>query len=259
MENLIGGINYNIFNEEIVIEELLANSLEFKSYYESRRKLIKRTIYWALDSSLETGIEATARRHETGEQIILLRRVPAPLTDAFIIAHELEHLVMDYEGFAGVKSRLPNDKTETLALTLNGMIHDTVVNSRLESFGFDFKTIYEQLAKHGRESFKKLREPGPDKIEKLQWIFQTVSFMLAHNIAYKTWPDKRWIKTMKKSRYPGLTKYVRELTQFILVRGFDTPEKQRKLLNKIIDKYHLEELLVLHNFDNSVYNDSTAS
>lgn len=254
MENLIGGINYNIFSEETVIGELLANSGEFKSYYESRRNNIKRTVYWALDSSLDTGIEAIARRHETGEQIILLRRIPAQVTDAFIIAHELEHLVMDYEGFFSIKSKVGYE-AETLALVFNGMIQDPIINSRLELFGFDLRKNYDQLSERAQEAFKNLREPSPDRIMRLEWTFQNVAFMLAYNVAYQTWPDKRWIKTMKKSRYPELTKDVRELTQYILERGFDTPEKQRKLLSKIIDKYLLGELLALHNFNESVYSD----
>ncbi len=211
MEKLIGGISYNVFSEEIVIGELLASSSEFKSYYESRQKNTKKPVYWALDSSLEPGIEATARRYETGEQVILLKRIPAPVTDAFIIAHELEHLVMDSEGFAGVRSKQGTYETDTLALILNGMVQDSIINSRLGLFGFDFKEVYNKLAKGGQEAFKNLKEPHPDNILRLEWIFQTVAFMLAHNVAYKTWPDKRWIKTVKNSRFPELVKDVRDV------------------------------------------------
>jgi len=256
LEKIIGGISYNVFSEEIVIGELLTDSTQFKSYYESRRKNIKKPVHWALDSSPEPISEASARRHLTGEQIILLRRIPPLLTDAFIVAHELEHLAMDYEGFVNTRSIVSNQDIDELASAFNAMIQHPIVNSRLELFGFDFKKIYEDVSQKSQATFRNLREPSPDRIMKLQWIFMNVDFMLAHNVAYQTWPDKRWVRTMKKSRYPEIGKDVRELTQYILDRGLDTPQKQEKLANKIMAKYHLEDLLVIHKFDSSAYNDS---
>jgi hypothetical protein len=90
----------NEFPEDSVIEELLSSSVEFRRFYDTERKKVTRPIRWIQDVSLPEGIDYRFTRLPTGEQIIRLRRVPALIQDACKIAHEIEHFLLDTEGFS---------------------------------------------------------------------------------------------------------------------------------------------------------------
>ncbi|MBM2832718.1 MAG: hypothetical protein HW414_1770 [Dehalococcoidia bacterium] len=245
MKATIGGDSYELVDEGCVIRELMTPSQEFRAFYDSERRKIETPVRWALDSGLPKGVDYMARRYDNGEQLILLRKIPELPDEAFPIAHELQHLLMDREGFISMCAVRPREETyEAMAVAVNGMTQDPVANARLRVFGFDLKKAYEGLASSGRKDFGALNVADPDRIMWLQWVFQTVEFMLEYQVAFGTWPDKRWVKTIKRSRYPDLITDVGELTGFMLRAGLETPGKQRAVVHNIIAKYALGDMLL---------------
>jgi hypothetical protein len=63
------------------------------------------------------------------EQIIILKRIPAILEDAMHVAHELEHFVLEAEGFPNTGA---TTRFQAISSALNSMVHDPLVNQRLQ-------------------------------------------------------------------------------------------------------------------------------
>jgi len=133
-------IPWPTFPEDFVISELLKSSPEFSAFYSAERRKITKPLNWVRDLSLPVGIDYRSTRLSNGTQVIRLRRVPAILENAMKIAHELQHLVLDYEGFVNTGAMV---QYETVSSSLNSMIHDPLVNSRLKVYGFDLRQDYE--------------------------------------------------------------------------------------------------------------------
>lgn len=144
-------IPWPTFPEDIVIGELLRSSKEFLTFYQRERGKIAGTVIWAQDLSLPKGIDYRSTRLPTGAQVIRLRRVPASLEDTMKIAHELQHLVLDTEGFP-LTGAPP--EFETVSSTLNSMVHDPLVDQRLKAYGFDLWHDYQSEL---METFRQLK------------------------------------------------------------------------------------------------------
>ena len=231
------------FSEELVIGELLESSKEFRAFYQAERERVVKPVYWAQDSSLPEGIDYRRTVLPTGEQVIRLRRLPAILEDAMKIAHELQHCVLDDEGFPTTGA---TPQFENISAALNSMVHDPLVNMRLQTYGFDLWDDYE---KEVNEDFRQLRaflNPPSNHLGRMHWIFNYVGKMLdwelvcnqadKSNSEFQLWFD---------ARYPDIAEEAQKLLALARDIGYDTPEKQTALFKEIIRRYDLGRYVLL--------------
>ncbi len=235
----MGEDHYTVYDEKEVLDELLKSSDCFKLYYGSKRMNIRKRIYWAFDLSIPYGINAAITRYETGERVIRLRRIPAELEDAFTVAHELEHLVLDEEGFITTFSK--EEKYETLSFTLNDILLDPLVNDRLEAYGFDLKGNFNKQWDEALKQVKGLQRHQQDNMIYTQWVFQLAEMMLEYEVAYKSEPEGLFTGNIFELRYKRLVKDAKRLTGFIKEKGFKTPAKQREIVLQLLCKYNLKK------------------
>jgi len=236
-------LSWPTFPEEFVIGELLQTASEFQRFYREERKKIVGRIYWAQDSTLPKGIDYRNTRIEAGEQIIqviLLRRVPASLEDAFKIAHELEHLVLDTEGFPS--TGVFNPCYESLSSALNSMVADLIVDQRLQKYGFDLRADYEAEAAESLRQLERVPRPPAGRLDRTHWIFNYVAKVLywelldtrEEHCGFQAWFD---------GKFPDTASRAKKLLARVKRVGYDTPEKQKRLFQEIIRRYKLERIL----------------
>jgi hypothetical protein len=229
--------------EDFVIGELLRSSKEFLAFYRAERGKIVKPVHWAQDLSLPPGVDYRCTKLQTGAQVIRLRRVPAILADAMKIAHELQHLILDSEGFpcTGAKAQF-----ETMSSALNSMVHDPLVDSRLQTYSFDLWDDYETELK---ETFRQLRAnptSPSDHLGRMHWIFNYVGKVLYWELtSSKADKDNNKFQLWFDARYPDVAKEALKLLALVRNIGYDTPEKQTALFEEIIRKYNLDGVVFL--------------
>ncbi len=234
-------IPWPTFPEDFVVGELLKSSKEFADFYKSERNKITAPVYWAKDLSLPVGIDYRCTILPKGTQVIRLRRVPAVFADAMKVAHELQHLVLDDEGFIRTGAE---KQYETISSSLNSMIHDPLVNSRLLIYGFD---LLEDYGTELQETFSQLStvSKSPSKhLDRVHWIFnyigETLDWELLRDEIGK---DNNEFQLWFDERYPDIAKEAKDLLILINDIGYETPEKQIKLFRRIIQEYRLEKIV----------------
>jgi hypothetical protein len=232
------GLPWPVSDESHAIGTLLQSSAEFAAYYHAERYNIQGEVLWARDTSLPAGIDYRNTMVGPGVHVVRLRRLPAVLSDAMKIAHELHHLVLDSAGFP--RTGAP-PASEILSSSLNSMVHDPLVNSALRVYGFDPLDDYQTELRETLRQLRKRRRAPTQHTDRVHWILNYVGKALdwkeisAHTDGgadmFRLWFDKR---------YPDLARDARELLEVVETIGYDTPARQRTLFKTIIRRYGLE-------------------
>jgi hypothetical protein len=230
--------------EEEVIEVLLKSSQRFRTFYEVERKRISGSLHWIQDPAMPEGIDYRyTRRVSDGQmlQFIRLRRFPAISEEAFKIAHELEHAVMATEGYPSTGA---TSQYEKLSSALNSMVHDPLVNSRLQAFGFDPRHDYEaEVQEHFRQLEGVARSPS-ERLTELLWMFNYVGDILSWELLSSNTecsPFQEWFD----ARHPYIARRGQKLLAMVRRVGYDTPAKMSELFREIIRRYRIENILRL--------------
>ena len=241
-------IPWPTFPEEQVVGGLLQSCPEFRAFYDAERGKVEDPLYWVEDESLRQGIDFRVTRLGSESQmiqVIRLRRVFPRLSDAFKIAHEIEHLVLDQEGFPNTYPRVQDESVDYLSSALNSMVHDPIVNSRLRGYGLDPREDYENEKAESRRQLSGESAPTA-RIVRLHWIVNYVADILEWQVAYDS-PSldggefKRWFD----ERFSEIADQGRTLLALVVAKGYDTPDKQRNLFAEVIDTYRLERLIAV--------------
>src|SRR5262245_38197291 len=101
----VGGMQrlpWPVVPEDWIIGPLYDQVDTFRAFYDAERHKIRSTLFWAHDWTLPDGIDFRATTREDCEstlKCVRLRHVPPQVTHALKIAHELEHFVLEEEGF----------------------------------------------------------------------------------------------------------------------------------------------------------------
>jgi len=238
--NKLDAFKWPTFPEELVIGELLKSSKEFQEFYQSQRKNIACSFSWVKDSSLPEGIDFRRTILPTGECVIRLRRVPAVIEDASKIAHELEHLVLDAEGFPAIGATI---QFESLASAINSMVADLLVNARLANFGFNLHEDYEREIVESKRQLEGIAVPPANRIDRMHWMANYVSKLLDWELI-STSNSKGEFQVWFDTKYPDIAERGKKLLAMVKRTGYDTPEKQAKLFREIIQRYNLEGVLI---------------
>lgn len=237
-------IPWPVFPEEMVLGDLLKTSPEFQRFYHEERSKITVPLYWAHEIDLPPGIDYRSTRIEEGSHsvsVVRLRYVPVRAEDAVMIAHEIEHFVLDTEGFPLVSS---SDQFETLSSALNSMVADPVVNSRLQKYGFDLLPDYNRELDDMRLQLEKRSVAPSDNLNMMNWAINYTGVMLEWELVdsrqkfdeFQAWFD---------ARYTHVAHVSRKMLAMVKRIGNDTPEKHRRLYREIAGRYNLLKVLIL--------------
>ena len=234
------------YSEAEILTEILKGSPEFKNYYQTERTKIKTEVSWSLDNSLPVGINACVTRYQDGKRIIRLRQIPAPLNNAMSVAHELEHLRLDEEGFPLLTA---SPAYEFMAASLSGMVHDVLIDTKLTSFGFDLKSKYLKEAEESRRQLMPVSKTPTDKMDRVAWIINYVSTLLDYeSVRSKGLVENNEFNDWFQKKYPDIVRDAQKMIETVAKIGFDTPDKQNRLFSTLIDLYSLNGLFSIRNF-----------
>ncbi len=234
-------IPWPIYPEEYVLADLLKSSKEFIAFYHAERiKKITVPIYWALDPSHSYDAMITKI---LDKQIIRLKNIPAKPEESLTVAHEIEHIIQDIDGYPSTgTSHSTEDLFKEISATLNSMVQDPLIVPILLQYGFDEVAHYKKEVEDSIKELSLLKIPD-DKYRKTGFIFNYVSKILDRetlcNLGYEIDND---FFVCFKSRYPEIIEECEYLLAVIKYIGFDTPPKMFKLFEKIINRYNLKAL-----------------
>lgn len=236
-------IPWKEYPEEYVLKQILEKNETFINYHQIERPKIRDPIKWVEDRSLPVGIDYRSTRMPTGEKVIRLRNIPATEKDSTKIAHELQHLVMDYEGFPCTGAP---DRYETISSALNSIVHDLIVNEKLMRYGFDLKEDFKREEKEDLRQLRKYKESPKDRIEKFHWACNYISKVLDCNLIFgnESCHDDEFLDFFR-DKYPDIVEESLELQRIIKEIGYDTPEKQYRMFREIILTYNLQGIIVI--------------
>jgi hypothetical protein len=231
------------FPEDVVISELLKASSEFIAFYHAERGKITKPIYWVKNSSLPVGIDHRYTRLPAGAQVIHLRRVPAILGDAVKIAHELQHLLLDLEGFSGTSAQ---KQFENISSSLNSMVSDPLVSSRLKVYGFNLDDDFKAERKETLSQLSSIPNAPSEHAGRMRWIFNYVGQILEREIVYSTAnKGEDEFRLWFDARYPDLAQEAEGLLALVREIGYETPYKQAVLFRTVIRRYGLRKIVFL--------------
>lgn len=237
-----------IFPEEVVVNSLLTSSKEFKTFYENERRKIIKPFYWELDSALPEGVVARNTMEidtNTGKQTIFIRipRIPPNLEDAFIIAHELEHLVLDAEGYVGVTYQ--DVKYESISAALSSMVIDLIVDSKIKVYGFNLLEEFNREVKASKRNLKDFANAPTKRLGQLHWTFNYVGKLLYWQLISGNETEKHEFHLWFEQRYPSIAEEAKNLLVLIKKNGYDTPYKVKMLFKEIIQRYNLGNIMIV--------------
>ncbi len=218
------------YPEKFVIGNLLNNSNEFKSFYQTEREKIKGQVYWA-QSQLLAGTAGMATPLADGNNVIVLPIVPVPLEGAFTVAHEMGHLLRRWAdnnfGITGTDS-----KSFEHASFINSMIEDRLVDSILIRYGFDLKAEYESYLR------KQMTETKSSTyfLDEIDALTGFTNFKLRCDLIGEDFATWRELETLLESKFPHLADGVNSLYCFVRENEKDihTSEKKKQLMRLIL-------------------------
>ena len=236
------------YPEHTVIQALLEHSNEFRAFYQAERGKIVGVVHWAQDSSLPEGIDyrrtiLSIDRNGTTAQVIRLRRIPSACDQAMAIAHELCHLLLDAEGYPTVGA-FP--QFEILSAALASMIHDPLVNLRLQTYGFDLQRSYDDEVRESTRQLSAMPHAPARSIDRLHWTFNYTGKLLDWELLDASSDEEAHaFHAWFAGRYPSIADEAQQLLALIRSIGYDLPAQQLLLFKEIIQHYHLESIMSL--------------
>ena len=129
------------------------------------------------------------------------------------------------------------------------MVHDPLVDARLQVYGFDLWGKYQKEMKETLSQLGKQSRSPSDKFTRLRWIFNYVSNILDWElVSSKTGQFENEFQIWFEDRYPDIAEEGDKLLTMIRETGYDTPVKLTMLFQKIIRANNLSTILFLGTF-----------
>ena len=232
---------FTIYAERYTLNTLLKKSKEFKAFFISERSKIAKPVIWGVDSTLSANMR-------TGEiqgilNLIILKKSPICVDDAFDAAHELRHVLLAQQGFpkASITDLGLKIGLDTAFATLLYSIMDPLVNSGLTQFGFDLWGYFDKASREQQRIVKErgLREPLQAV---LFYIQKALDFELANTQSSRLSDNfLDWYKMM----YPDTVREATLIINEIKSLGFDTPDKARQILTKIVNQFNFNNIIII--------------
>jgi len=238
-------IPWPTFSEEQAVNDLIAKSEQFATYYKTQRGKLLRPIVWALDNSMKEDkatLNVSIGRGDEVIQVIRMKGIPPKLEDAGDVAHALETYILEAEGFPS--TYYVDERFSELCGVINNTIIATFVDSRLKAYGFDPIYEYKRRLDNAHRELEKFQTSPTQNTLRLKWIFKYVAMVLYREACYGYYDEiEDEFRTWFDERYPDIAQEGQELLTLIRSIGYDTPDKMKKVFKKIIPKYRLNGFL----------------
>ncbi|MDD2233562.1 MAG: SEC-C domain-containing protein [Desulfitobacteriaceae bacterium] len=242
-EFILKHIPCQTYIESYALQNLLASSPEFKSFYNTERSKIRRNIIWAHDPELNSNVRATYL-FKPKEHLLAFSTLPIPPDDGFDTAHELQHFICSEEGYpsVGISDILMQTSTN-LASALSSALNDPIANKRLVPFGFDLWAQYDQASTNEKKYFESTDEPQAPT-EKLYSTAFYISKTLNWDVSCLFSPRKKndfleWYD----AKFPNFSKEAKESLALVRKIGYETPEEATAVFTELIARFELDKSL----------------
>jgi len=237
----------NSVDENTIISKITKFD-EFNKFYRSEWEPRKTSVSidWKINPLCD-GFAAQGIYNDTGRPWIELQHLPETFDDAFLGAHEIMHVIryIDKQSFsfqvtnANLKG-YEIGKLIELANRLGSMFDDPVIDPFLEkNYGFSPVSHYVKVVIP--DTIKKLNPPGDAKDELIR--LEQAMFYAQYSLQWDSIKDSKllnkWreVKRQYGRKRPATKRLGEELYFMSNENGYNTPDKQRQLFDRIADKY----------------------
>lgn len=231
--------------EKDVIDGILKFDSFSNFYYREYLPQKEKTpINWFLDpirchSENLYAYQATDSR--TGNPVIGLVRLPETYDEAFMTAHEMEHVFRKLGGLSPLISPRRNlDALVNIAMRIGSMFEDPIVDLFLhEKYMFDPANHYSEDIPRSIAILNSQYGNPQSEIDKLKFVIYYTTRLLQYDFVKNIGALQLWhgYQRLFKSKLPSIAESSEELHMIIKENGYDTPEKQRHVFNKITKMY----------------------
>lgn len=224
-----------------ILGALLETNAEFKIFYEEEFINKIGSIGWIYDSDMRQGIMAF---YDAEENAIHYKNHPASIEDAYLMAHEIMHVIRDKELNMPVVKY--NDyRYGDLAMSLKSLLEDQNVDRILrDKYNINLVPFYMTAIDtvEGRSG-----EERKEKIFQVWNGFVLANTMLKWDLITDQGALRRWRDHLKwyRKRYPNNYRIGKNISKIIRAIGLEDVEKHRDIAIKLIDKYDLKGILIV--------------
>jgi hypothetical protein len=240
-----------IVEERTVINNIIQFE-EFNRFYNEEyiQRIARISIEWWINPELNDCHAFSGVNEQTGRDEIFLKHIPRNRNDAFIVAHEMMHVIRRNEGES---LQIGSTAYSTLAQHLASMLEDSIVDSYLKT-AYNFDLIGHYLGVDMLSNIEAMRtsqyEPTDD-IARLSEMFIYVSQLLCYDLIdnEEAVQQLRMYKEAYKLWHRIIAESSENLYEIIKGMGLETIEKREHLFNIIVNRYTIEG----HNLSEFLY------
>jgi len=177
----------------------------------------------------------------TGDSVIGLCCLPLTHDEAFMVAHEMEHVFRKLDGLSLlILPRYSLDALKDLVHRIGSMLEDPLIDPILQDrYMFDSAYHYSEDITRSLEILNTPFGNPQTDIDILKYTIYYTTRLLQYDSIRDTNALQKWqdYQEILRSKLRQITKSGEELYYLIKENGYDTLEKQKQIFNKISDKY----------------------
>lgn len=251
---IIPNMGLEAYPEKFVIGKLL-KSQHFSDFYTHERDKISDTIYWVEEPNPQKGRRGTTATFRQGgkfSHIIFLNHIPASIVTQFTVAHEIGHVLIDQQGFLGIRpvsidSNLTGN-IQSLCAAVNSIFHDVQINTMLNNYGFDWAS---HLRKDLDTSLLGLKHwnNSDNAYNRLLLISHYLKLVLSCDELGKGGLHDHGFFKLYSDKFPYIVADGEDLVRIINDTGYETYTKQLDIIDKILIKCDLRQQFEIYNQD----------
>jgi hypothetical protein len=241
-------------DEDIITWKILGFS-EFRRFYhvEWEPRKVGVSIKWIINPSCSNF--AASKIDADGTPHIELRHLPETFDDAFLVAHEIVHIIRDLDKqtlkFLSVDNIILQiytiDSMADLATRILSMFDDPIVDKFLQDeYGFD--PAHHYIKEVIPDSLRKLGISGDatNELIRLTNAMFYAQYTLQMDAVKNNRASREWraLKKRYHERRPMAAIMGEDLYYMAKETGLDTLDKQKQLFYKIADKYSLNGIKI---------------
>lgn len=250
-----------IYPEEEVLGNLIENSEIFRNYYTFEKDYFGNINWVKSNEAVEAkfgfikgqkGKMSITKGKQGFTKYIILEQIPPELSDEYIIAHEMGHILILNKGFPGISPILTNNLSDEerfwrirLAASMTNIIHDPLCDSLVKSYGFSLEGLYSSSTMGFMKNVSDMEEPDMNTYSGYDMIFRHVLRILQGTI---TTPDAITLKKYNdffEKKFPHIAEEAQFILDLIEIHGYDTPEKARLFYQELLNSMELRAVCKL--------------
>lgn len=180
----------------------------------------------------------------TGDSVIGLRCLPLTHDEAFMVAHEMGHVFRKLDGLSLlILPRCSVDVLKDLVHRIGSMFEDPLIDPILQDqYMFDAAYHYSEDINRSLEILNTPFGNPQTDIDTLKYVIYYTTCLLQYDSIKDASALQKWqnYQEILKFKLKQITKSGEELYYLIKDNGYDTLEKQKRIFNKISDKYMID-------------------